>query len=90
MADITVVGSISRTSVARIIQEGYFAAQIQLGHEMKMCHELIRRRTGRVRRVRKSAERIGGGKDLASALKGCALVRNACPNLQGKHRTEFG
>ncbi len=40
MADITVVGSISRTSVARIIQEGYFAAQIQLGHEMKMAETM--------------------------------------------------
>jgi hypothetical protein len=35
-AGITVIGSISRPSVARIIREGYFAAQIQLGHEMKM------------------------------------------------------
>ena len=40
MADITVVGSISCTSVARIIQEGYFAAQIQLGHEMKMAETM--------------------------------------------------
>ena len=39
-AGITVVGSISRPSVARIIQEGYFAAQIQLGHEMKMAETM--------------------------------------------------
>ena len=31
------VGNISRTSIARIIREGYFAAQIQLQHEMKMA-----------------------------------------------------
>ncbi len=34
------VGSISRTSVTRIIQEGYFVAQIQLGHEMKMAETM--------------------------------------------------
>ena len=34
------VGNISRTSVARIIWEGYFAAQIQLGHEMKMAETM--------------------------------------------------
>ncbi len=34
-------GSISRTSVVRILQEGYFAAQIQLGHEMKMAETMI-------------------------------------------------
>jgi hypothetical protein len=39
-AGITVVGSISRPSVARIIREGYFAAQIQLGHEMKMAETM--------------------------------------------------
>ena len=39
-AGITMVGSISRTSVARIIREGYFAAQIQLGHEMKMAESM--------------------------------------------------
>src|SRR6266511_1046598 len=37
---ITMVGSISRRSVARIIREGYFAAQIQLGHEMKMAESM--------------------------------------------------
>ena len=41
MADITVVGSISHTSVAQIIREGYFAAQIQLGHKMKMAETMI-------------------------------------------------
>ena len=34
------VGSISCTSVAQIIREGYFAAQIQLGHEMKMVESM--------------------------------------------------
>jgi len=34
------VGSISHRSVARIIREGYFAAQIQLGHEMKMVESM--------------------------------------------------
>ncbi len=34
-AGITTVGTISRTSVSRILREGYFAAQIQLGYEMK-------------------------------------------------------
>src|SRR6266496_3409478 len=37
---ITMVGSISRRSVAQIIREGYFAAQIQLGHEMKMAESM--------------------------------------------------
>ena len=36
-AGITTVGSISCTSISRIIREGYFAAQIQLGHEMTMA-----------------------------------------------------
>ena len=39
-AGITTVGSISRTSVSRIIREGYFAAQIQLGYEMKMAESM--------------------------------------------------
>ena len=34
-AGITAVGKISRTSVMRILREGYYAAQIQLGHEME-------------------------------------------------------
>ena len=33
-AGITTVGTISPTTVARIVHEGYFAAQIQLGYEM--------------------------------------------------------
>jgi len=37
---ITMIGSVSRRSVARIIREGYFAAQIQLGHEMKMAESM--------------------------------------------------
>ena len=39
-AGITMAGNISRTSVSRIIREGYFAAQIQLGHEMKMAESM--------------------------------------------------
>jgi len=39
-ADITVVGSISHPSVTQIIQEEYFAAQIQLGHKMKMAETM--------------------------------------------------
>ncbi|KAF9035818.1 hypothetical protein BJ165DRAFT_1533304 [Panaeolus papilionaceus] len=35
-AGIQLVDSISCTSVARIVQEGFIAAQIQLGHEMRM------------------------------------------------------
>ncbi len=34
-AGITTVGTISRTSVSRILWEEYFAAEIQLGYEMK-------------------------------------------------------
>jgi len=33
-AGITTVGTISPTTVAHIVREGYFAAQIQLGYEM--------------------------------------------------------
>jgi hypothetical protein len=33
-AGITTIGTISRTSVSRIIAEGYIAAQIQLGYEL--------------------------------------------------------
>src|SRR6266496_562435 len=39
-AGIIVVGNISHPSVARIIREGYFAAQIQLGHEMQMAETM--------------------------------------------------
>ena len=39
-AGITTVGSISCTSISRIIREGYFAAQIQLGHEMTMAESM--------------------------------------------------
>jgi len=39
-AGITMVGSISHTSIAQVIREGYFAAQIQLGHEMKMAESM--------------------------------------------------
>jgi hypothetical protein len=39
-AGITSVGSISHTSVARILREGYFAAQIQLGYEMKNARSM--------------------------------------------------
>jgi hypothetical protein len=34
------VGSINCRSVARIIREGYFVAQIQLGHEMGMAESM--------------------------------------------------
>ncbi|KAF9474254.1 hypothetical protein BDN70DRAFT_908580 [Pholiota conissans] len=34
-AGITIVGSIGRTSIARILREGYYAGQIQLGYEMQ-------------------------------------------------------
>ena len=37
---ITMVGSISHTSIAWIIQEGYFSTQIQLGHEMEMAESM--------------------------------------------------
>jgi hypothetical protein len=33
-AGITAIGTISRTTVSRIIAEGYIAAQIQLGYEL--------------------------------------------------------
>src|SRR6266540_2152002 len=39
-AGIIVVVNISHPSVARIIREGYFAAQIQLGHEMQMAETM--------------------------------------------------
>jgi len=39
-AGITTVGTISRPSVSRILREGYFAAQIQLGHEMKNAESM--------------------------------------------------
>ena len=34
-AGITTVGTISRPTISRILREGYFAAQIQLGYEME-------------------------------------------------------
>ena len=39
-AGITGVGSISHTSVSQILHEGYFAAQIQLGYEMKNAESM--------------------------------------------------
>jgi len=39
-AGITGVGSISHTSVSWILREGYFAAQIQLGYEMKNAESM--------------------------------------------------
>ena len=39
-AGITTVGKISRPSISRILREGYFAAQIQLGHEMKNAESM--------------------------------------------------
>ena len=40
-AGITTVGTISRPSIARILHEGYFAAQIQLGYEMENTRSMI-------------------------------------------------
>ena len=34
-AGISVVGNVSRRTVSRIIREGYYAAQVQLGYEMQ-------------------------------------------------------
>jgi hypothetical protein len=34
-AGISVKGDVSRRTISRVIMEGYFAAQIQLGYEMK-------------------------------------------------------
>jgi hypothetical protein len=34
-AGISVIGNVSRTSVSRFIMEGFYAAQMQLGYEMK-------------------------------------------------------
>ena len=39
-AGIKTVGTISRTTVSRVIREGFIAAQIQLGHEMKMTNSM--------------------------------------------------
>jgi len=39
-AGITAVGSISKTSISQILCEGYFAAQIQLGYEMKNAESM--------------------------------------------------
>jgi hypothetical protein len=39
-AGITAVGSISHTSISWILCEGYFAAQIQLGYEMKNAESM--------------------------------------------------
>jgi len=39
-AGITTIGSISRPSISQILHEGYFAAQIQLGHEMKNAESM--------------------------------------------------
>lgn len=39
-AGVDVVGGISRTSVSRILREGYIAAQIQLGYEMQQTEAM--------------------------------------------------
>ena len=39
-AGVDVVGGISRTSVGRILREGYIAAQIQLGYEMQQTEAM--------------------------------------------------
>ena len=38
-AGITTIGTISHPSISQILCEGYFAVQIQLGHEMKKCRK---------------------------------------------------
>jgi len=40
IANIQAVGKISRRSVSRIIVEGFFATQMQLGHEMKSANSM--------------------------------------------------
>ena len=39
-AGVDVIGCISRTSITRILREGYIAAQIQLGHEMQQTEAM--------------------------------------------------
>ena len=39
-AEIKTVGNISNPSITRILREGFFAAQIQLGHEMKHAESM--------------------------------------------------
>lgn len=39
-AGLKAVGNITRTSVARIVREGYYAAQIQLAYEMKKAQSM--------------------------------------------------
>jgi len=39
-AGMITVGTISHPSVSQILYEGYFAAQIQLGHEMKNAESM--------------------------------------------------
>lgn len=39
-AGITAIGNISRTTVSRIITEGYYAAQIQLAYEMQNAESM--------------------------------------------------
>jgi hypothetical protein len=40
-AGITTIGNISQHIVSHVIIEGYFAAQIQLGHEMKNAESMV-------------------------------------------------
>jgi hypothetical protein len=40
-AGITVIGDVSRCSVSRIVAEGFIAAQVQLGHEIKNAGSMI-------------------------------------------------
>ena len=40
IANIQAVGKISHRSVSRIVMEGFFGTQMQLGHEMKSANSL--------------------------------------------------
>ena len=40
-AGISVKGNISRRTVSRVILEGYYAAQVQLGYEMKNAESML-------------------------------------------------
>jgi len=39
-AGIDTIGTVSRTSVSHILHEWYFAAQVQLGYEMKNAQSM--------------------------------------------------
>jgi len=41
VAGITVKGDVSRRTISRVIQEGYYAAQVQLGYEMEKAKSMF-------------------------------------------------